>query len=125
MMSELVFRFLEPTDLEDRKLAQPRIKLALEADIAAEAAEGARHVGRIDQQLVQIGVALEHVAIFGRDLVGLEIGKSCHCLSPCLGLFFCFWLFRCLWFVPARRLTENPAPCLGRQLVTKLTFSLR
>jgi hypothetical protein len=27
---------------------------------------------------VQVGVALEHVAIFGRDLVGLQIGQAGH-----------------------------------------------
>ena len=77
-MGEFVFRLLHPADLQDRKLAQPRIELALEADVAADAVEGARHVRRVDQQLVQIGVALEHVAIFGRDLVGLEIGQAGH-----------------------------------------------
>jgi hypothetical protein len=30
---------------------------------------------------VQIGVALEHVAIFRRDLVGLEIGQAGHAVS--------------------------------------------
>lgn len=78
VMSELVFRLLHPADLEDCKLPQARVELALEADVAADAVEGARHIRRIDQQLVQIGVALEHVAIFGRDLVGLEIGQASH-----------------------------------------------
>jgi hypothetical protein len=67
-----------PIFTEDGELAEARIELALEADIAADAVEGARHLGRVDQQLVQIGVALEHVAIFGRDLVGLEIGQAGH-----------------------------------------------
>src|SRR6478752_6823508 len=60
------------------RIAQARVQLALEADVAADAAEGARHVGRVDQELVQVGVALEHVAIFGCDLVGLEIGQAGH-----------------------------------------------
>src|SRR5665213_484456 len=86
MMSEFIFRLLHPADLQDRELAQPRVELALEADVAADAAEGARHVGRVDQQLVQIGVALEHVAIFGCDLIGLEIGQAGHVAgSPLLG----------------------------------------
>ena len=87
MMGEFIFRFLQPADLQDRQLTQPRVELALEADIAADAAEGARHVGRVDQQLVQVGVALEHVAIFGRDLIGLEIGQAGHLFgSPLLTL---------------------------------------
>src|SRR5581483_1477500 len=40
MMGELVFRFLQPADLQDRELAQPRIELALVADITAEPGEG-------------------------------------------------------------------------------------
>jgi hypothetical protein len=82
MMGEFVFRLLQPADLEDRKLPQPRIELALEADESADAVEGPRHVRRVDQELVQIGVALEHVAIFGRDLVGLEIGQAGHTFLP-------------------------------------------
>ena len=78
MMGEFIFRLLHPADLENRKFAQPRVELALEADVAADTGEGARHVGRVDQQLVQIGVALQHVAVFGRDLVGLEIGQAGH-----------------------------------------------
>src|SRR6202163_2263332 len=78
VMGEFVFRFLHPADLQDRELAQPRIEFALEADVAADAVEGARHVGRVDQELVQVGVALEHVAVFGRDLVGLKIGQAGH-----------------------------------------------
>ena len=78
MMGEFIFRFLQPADLKDRQLAQPRVELALMPDIAADAAEGARHVGRVDQELVQVGVALEHVAIFGRDLIDLEIGQAGH-----------------------------------------------
>jgi hypothetical protein len=27
---------------------------------------------------LQVGVALEHIAIFGRDLIGLEIGQAGH-----------------------------------------------
>src|ERR1700756_2025499 len=81
MMGELIFRLLQPADLQDGKLAQPRIELALEADVTADAVEGARHVGRIDQQLVQVGVAPQHVAIVGRDLVGLEIGQAGHAVS--------------------------------------------
>jgi hypothetical protein len=27
---------------------------------------------------VQVGVALEHVAVFGRDLIGFEIGQAGH-----------------------------------------------
>src|SRR5271165_1293045 len=81
MMGELIFRLLQPSDLQDGKLAQARVELALETDIAADAVEGARHVRRVDQQLVQIGVALEHVAVFGRDLVGLEIGQAGHAVS--------------------------------------------
>src|ERR1700730_17216065 len=45
---------------------------------AADAAEGQRHVGRVDQKLVQIGVALEQVAIFGNDLLCLQIGRAGH-----------------------------------------------
>ncbi len=48
---------------------------------AADAVEGARHLRRVHQQLVQIGVAREHVAILGRDLVGLEIGQAGHLQS--------------------------------------------
>src|SRR5262249_39860028 len=82
-MGEFVFRALEPTHLKDRQLSKPRIEPALETDVAADAIERARHIGRIDQQLMQIGIALEHVAIFGRDLVGLEIGQAGHFfLSP-------------------------------------------
>src|SRR5437899_10997686 len=73
MVGELVLRLLQPTDLKNRELAQARIKLALEADEVADAVERLRHVGRVDQQLVQVGVALEHVAILGRDLVGFEV----------------------------------------------------
>src|SRR5437660_1456158 len=76
VMGEFVFRALEPTHLKDRQLAEPRIELAFETDVAADAIERAGHIGRIDQQLVQIGIALEHVAIFGRDLVGLQIGQA-------------------------------------------------
>ncbi len=32
VMGELVFRFLQPADLEDRELAQARVERALEAD---------------------------------------------------------------------------------------------
>src|ERR1700680_1451156 len=78
MMGEFIFRLLLPAALQDRKLTQARVELALEADVAADAVEGARHFGRVDQELVQIGVALEHVAIFGRDLIGLEIGQAGH-----------------------------------------------
>ena len=78
MMGEFVFRPFHPADLQDRKFTQARIELALEADVAADAVEGAGHVGRIDQQLVQVGVALEHIAILRRDLVGLEIGQAGH-----------------------------------------------
>src|SRR5229473_2799449 len=78
MMGEFVFRFLQPAHLKDSKFAQARVEFALEADVAADAVEGTRHVGRVDQELVQIGVALEHVAIFGRDLVGLKIGQAGH-----------------------------------------------
>src|SRR5216684_2181041 len=78
VMGEFVFRLLHPAHLKNRKFTQARVKLALEADVAADAAEGARHVGRIDQELVQVGVALEHVAIFGSDPVGLEIGQAGH-----------------------------------------------
>src|SRR5580704_12416330 len=80
VMGELIFRLLQPADLEDGELAQAWVELALEADVTADAAERARHVGRVDQQLVQIGVAFEHVAIFGRDIVRLEIGQAGH---PC------------------------------------------
>src|ERR1700730_6380233 len=78
MMGEFVFRFLQPAHLKDRKFAQARVEFALEADVAADAVEGTRHVGRVDQELVQVGVALEHVAIFGRDLVGFKIGQAGH-----------------------------------------------
>src|SRR6266851_3219090 len=78
MMGEFVFRFLQPAHLKDSKFAQARVEFALEADVAADAVEGTRHVGRVDQELVQVGVALEHVAIFGRDLVGLKIGQAGH-----------------------------------------------
>ena len=73
VMRELVLRALHPTDLQDGELAQARIELALEADETADAVEGLGHVGRVDQQLVQVGVALEHVAVLGRDLVGFEV----------------------------------------------------
>src|SRR5882757_3904878 len=82
MVGEFVFGFLQPAALQDRELAQLRVELALEADVAADAIEGARHVRRVDQELVQIGVALEHVAIFGRDLVGFEVGQPGHCCCP-------------------------------------------
>jgi hypothetical protein len=78
VVGEFVFRLLHPADLQDGEFAQPRVERALETDGAADAVEGARHVGRVDQELVQIGVALEHVAIFGRDLVGLEVGQAGH-----------------------------------------------
>ena len=78
VMGEFIFRLLHPADLQDGEFAQPGVEFALEADIAADAAEGPRHVRRVDQKLVQIGVALEQVAIFGRDLVGLEIGQAGH-----------------------------------------------
>src|SRR5229473_650375 len=78
VMGEFVLRPLHPAHLKDREFTQARIELALEADIAADAAEGARHVGRVDQELVQVGVTLEHVAIFGGDLIGLEIGQARH-----------------------------------------------
>src|SRR6476646_6398637 len=39
MMGELVFRLLHPADLEDRKLPQARVELALESDIATDAVE--------------------------------------------------------------------------------------
>src|SRR6185312_1278977 len=85
VMRELIFGLLQPADLEDRELAQARIELALEADVAADAVEGARHVRRVDEQLVQVGVALEHVAIFGRNLVRLEVGQAGHsCFPSCL-----------------------------------------
>ena len=74
VMGEFILRLFHPADLEDRKLPQPRVELAPEADVAADPVEGPRHLRRVDQQLVQVRVALEHVAIFGRDLVGLEIG---------------------------------------------------
>jgi hypothetical protein len=45
VVGELIFRFLHPADLEDREFTQARIELALEADEAADAVEGARHVG--------------------------------------------------------------------------------
>jgi hypothetical protein len=44
VVGELVFGFLHPADLEDREFAQARVELALEADVAADAVEGARHV---------------------------------------------------------------------------------
>src|ERR1700722_16793612 len=85
VMGELVLRALHPADLQDRQLAQPRVELALEADEAAHAVEGARHVGRVDQQFVQVGVALQHVAVLGSDLVGFEIGQTGHFTSSSLG----------------------------------------
>src|SRR6267143_1194983 len=85
VMGEFVFRFLHPADLQDCEFAQPRVEFALEADVAADAVEGARHIGRVDQKLVQVGVALEHVAIFGCDLVGLEIGQAGHLVVPPCG----------------------------------------
>src|SRR5229473_4903636 len=78
VMGEFVFRLLQPAHLKDGEFAQARVELALEADVAADSIEGARHVGRVDQELVQVGVALEHVAIFRRDLVGLKIGQAGH-----------------------------------------------
>src|SRR6266404_2713069 len=78
VMGEFVLRLLHPAHLKNREFTQARVELALEADVGADAAEGARHVGRIDQELVQVGVALEDVAIFGRDLIGLEIGQAGH-----------------------------------------------
>jgi hypothetical protein len=78
VMGEFVFRLLQPAHLEDGEFAQARVELALEADVTANAIEGARHVGRVDQELVQVGVALEHVAILRCDLVGLEIGQAGH-----------------------------------------------
>src|SRR4030095_4980373 len=62
-----------------------RIELVVEADVAADAVEGAGHVGRVHQQLVQIGVALEHVAVFGGDLVGFEIGQAGHFVVVLVG----------------------------------------
>src|SRR5229473_4073514 len=49
VMGEFVLRPLHPAHLKDREFTQAWIELALEADIAADAAEGARHVGRVDQ----------------------------------------------------------------------------
>src|SRR5256885_51646 len=85
VMGELIFRFLHPADLEDREFTQARIELAVEADVAADAVEGTRHVGRVYQQLVQVGVALEHVAVFGGDLVGFEIGQAGHFVVVLVG----------------------------------------
>ena len=82
MMGELVFGSLDPADLQDRQFAQPRIELAFEADEVADTVESSGHVRRVDQQLVQIRIALEHVAIFRRDLVGLQIGQAGHTLLP-------------------------------------------
>jgi len=73
VVGELVLRLLEPADLQDGELAQARVELALEADEVADSVERPRHVGRVDHQLVQVGVALQHVAIFGRDLIGFEV----------------------------------------------------
>src|SRR5258708_421478 len=78
MVGEFILRILHPAGREDRELGQARVELALETDMAADAVEGARHLRRVDQELVQIGVALEHVAIFGRDLVDLEVGQEGH-----------------------------------------------
>ena len=80
VMGELIFRLLQPADLENGELAQARIELALVPDIAAKPGKGAGHVGRVDEQLVEIGVALEHVAIFGCDIVRLEVGQAGHLL---------------------------------------------
>ena len=49
VMGEFVFGFFHPADLEDREFTQPWVELALVADVAAQAAEGARHVGRVHQ----------------------------------------------------------------------------
>src|SRR5262245_62006908 len=76
VMGELVLRALHPAHLQNRELSQARIELALEADEAADAVERLGHVGRVDQQLVQVGVALEHVAVLGRDLVGFGVGLA-------------------------------------------------
>jgi hypothetical protein len=84
-MGEFVFGLLHPADLEDRQLPQARVELAVEPDIAADAVEGAGHVGRVDQELVQIGIALEHVAVFGGDLVGFEIGQAGHFVVVLVG----------------------------------------
>jgi hypothetical protein len=85
VVGELVFGFLHPADLQDRQFAQARVELAVEADVAADAVEGAGHVGRVHQQLVQVGVALEHVAVFGGDLVGFEIGQAGHFVVVLVG----------------------------------------
>src|SRR6266851_2345598 len=81
VMGEFVLRALHPADLQDGELAQARVELALEADEAAHAIEGPCHVGRVDQQFVQVGVALQHVAVLGSDLVGFEIGQAGHTFS--------------------------------------------
>src|SRR5262245_23493742 len=59
VMGELVLRALHPADLQDGELAQAWIELAAEADEAADAVERFGHVRRVDQELVQVGVALE------------------------------------------------------------------
>jgi hypothetical protein len=82
MVGEFIFRFFHPADLENRKFAQPGIELASEADLAADAVEGARHFRRVDQHLVQVGVAFQHVTIFGGDLIGLQIGRQAIGSSP-------------------------------------------
>ena len=81
MMRVFVGRARGVVNLQDRKLAQPRVKLALETDVAAELAEGTRRGRAVDQKLVEVDLARQQVVMLGGDVLEIEVGQAGHLSS--------------------------------------------